>query len=287
MKLSGFCKDSSMGAKLTILVLLIIWGALAAIIPMFFIQGDDALLTSVYLQNIVMFIIPAWVTAFLIWGKPGKSLRLNRVPRLMDLICVAVLLLVAMPMLNRLVEWNEAMHLPEALKSVEQWMRQQEEAATAVTNSLLQVDSLSSFLLVILGVGVLTGMGEEFVFRGALQQIFQGRSRRTHIAIWLSAFLFSAIHLQFFGFFPRLLLGALFGYLLVWCENLWIPIFAHALNNSIVVCSAYWGDTFYPLHKIETIGTLQSGTEWIAWGSAVATLLLLWTFKRCIFGKKD
>ncbi len=276
-----------MGAKLTILVLLIIWGALAAMIPMFFIQGDDALLTSLFLQNIIMFIIPTWVTALLIWGKPIRSLRLNKIPRLMDLFCVAILLLVAMPMLNRLVEWNEAMHLPEVLSGIEQWMRKQEQTATALTDSLLQVDNLSGFLILILGIGVLTGMGEEFVFRGALQQIFQGRNQRIHVAIWLSAFLFSAIHLQFFGFFPRLLLGVLFGYLLAWCNNLWIPIFAHALNNSIVVCSSYWGEKFHLLQKIGTIGTLQSGKEWMAWVSAGATLLLLWTFKRCVFGKKD
>ncbi len=285
MKLSGICKDSSMGAKLTILVLLIIWGMLAMMIPMFFIKGDGALLTSVYLQNIVMFIIPAWVASLLIWGKPGKSMRLNKVPKLLDLGCAAVLLIVAMPMLNRLVEWNEAMHLPEALSGVEQWMRTQETLAASTTEQLLLVDSLQGFLLLVLGIGVLTGMGEEFVFRGILQPILQGRSRQAHVAIWVSAFLFSAIHLQFFGFFPRLLLGALFGYLLAWSGNLWIPIFAHALNNSIVVCSSYWGEKFHLLQRFETMGTLQSGTEWTAWISLVATLLLLWTFKRCVFGE--
>ncbi len=287
MKLSGFCKDSSMGAKLTILVLLIIWGALAVMIPMFFIQGEHVLLTSVYLQNIVMFILPAWVAALLIWGKPATSLRIHKAPKLMELLCAAVLLVVAMPMLNGLVEWNEAMHLPKALSGIEQWMREQEELAATTTESLLQIGSLSQFLLVVLGIGVLTGMGEEFVFRGALQQILQGRSRQAHVAIWVSAFLFSAIHLQFFGFFPRLLLGALFGYLLVWSGNLWIPIFAHALNNSLVVCSIYWGENIPLLQKIESVGTVQSGTEWMAWASLVATLLLMWTFKRCVFGKDN
>ena len=102
--------------------------------------------------------------------------------------------------------------------------------------------------------------GEEMVFRGVLQQVVQGKSRRAHWAIWTCAFLFSAIHLQFYGFFPRLLLGAFFGYLLVWSRNLWLPIFGHFLNNSMVVCIAYVTGNASD-NTLEALGTAQSSTE--------------------------
>ena len=53
--------------------------------------------------------------------------------------------------------------------------------------------------------------------------------------IWTAAILFSAFHLQFYGFFPRMLLGAYFGYLLYWSHSIWLPIFAHFINNAIAV----------------------------------------------------
>lgn len=57
--------------------------------------------------------------------------------------------------------------------------------------------------------------------------------------MWATAFIFSAVHLQFFGFFPRLLMGAFFGYMVLWTGSIWASVFAHALNNSLVVIN-YW-----------------------------------------------
>ena len=60
-----------------------------------------------------------------------------------------------------------------------------------------------------------------------------------HLSIWASAIIFSAIHFQFYGFIPRLLLGALFGYLYYWSGNLLIPMFAHFVNNAFGVIMIY------------------------------------------------
>ncbi len=269
-----------MGAKITILFFLVFWGALATLILMRFINGP---LESIYLQDIMIFILPTWITALLIWGNPIKSLHLNKAPRLIELGGVAFLLLAVMPILNRLIEWNAGLHLPDALSGVEQWMAQQEANAAVATQNLLNVSNIGGLIALVLGVGVLTGMGEEFIFRGALQQIFQDRTRRVHVAIWLSAFIFSVVHIQFFGFFPRMLLGAFFGYLLVWSGNLWIPIFAHALNNSAVICISY----FNKGHWLQSMGTTQSDLDWMAWVSLGALIPLLWIFKNKIVKKRD
>jgi hypothetical protein len=78
----------------------------------------------------------------------------------------------------------------------------------------------------------LPAIGEELLFRGVLQKLIQKMTGSSHWAIWITATLFSALHLQFFGFLPRLLLGALFGYLLEWTGTLWLPILAHFINNA-------------------------------------------------------
>ena len=282
MKLTEYMRGSSTGVKLIVLLVLILCGIFVIAIPMLFIRGEYAPLTGMYLQNIGMFILPAWFAAMLFWGNAGKGLHLNKAPRLIEILCIVVLYFVATPMFNRLVEWNESISLPAAFSSIEAWMRQQEEAAAAVTEQMLQIKSFPHFLAVILGIGVLTGMGEEMIFRGVLQQTVQGESRRAHFAVWSCAFLFSAIHLQFYGFFPRLLLGAFFGYLLVWSHNLWLPIFGHLFNNSMVVCIAYFTGNASD-NELEALGTAQSSTTWLAWVSLAVTVLLLYLFYKKVF----
>lgn len=282
MKLTEYIRYSSVGVKLIVLLILILCGVFVIAIPMLFVRGEYALLTGMYLQNIGMFILPAWFAAMLFWGNAGRGLHLNKAPRLIELLCIVILYFVATPMFNRLVEWNEAIKLPEAFGSIEAWMRQQEAAAATVTEQLMQIHSLPHFLAVVLGIGVLTGMGEEMVFRGILQQVVQGKSRHAHVAVWTCAFLFSAIHLQFYGFFPRLLLGAFFGYLLAWSGNLWLPIFGHLFNNSMVACISYFtGNDSH--NTLEALGTVQSSTAWLAWVSLVATALLLYLFYKKVF----
>ena len=84
---------------------------------------------------------------------------------------------------------------------------------------------------------VAAGITEEFLFRGALQRIIGKWTYNHHIIIWSAAIIFSTFHMQFFGFLPRMLLGAYFGYLLYWTRNIWIPVFAHFVNNAIAVIS--------------------------------------------------
>ena len=131
MKITEYIRHSSVGVKLIVLLILILCGVFVIAIPMLFVQGEYALLTGMYLQNIGMFILPAWFAAMLFWGNAGRGLRLNKAPRLIDLLCIVILYFVATPMFNRLVEWNESINLPEAFASIEAWMRQQEEAAAA------------------------------------------------------------------------------------------------------------------------------------------------------------
>jgi membrane protease YdiL (CAAX protease family) len=89
-------------------------------------------------------------------------------------------------------------------------------------------------------MGILTGMGEELLFRGAVQRKFMDWLGNHHVAIWVAAAIFSAVHMQFYGFIPRMLLAALFGYLYYWSGNLWIPIIAHASNNTITILAMYF-----------------------------------------------
>jgi membrane protease YdiL (CAAX protease family) len=96
------------------------------------------------------------------------------------------------------------------------------------------------FILNLILIAFLPGIGEELVFRGILQKHIGGIFKNPIAAIWISAFIFSAIHFQFEGFFPRIVLGATLGYLYYWTGNLWVPMIAHAFNNGFQIALIYF-----------------------------------------------
>jgi membrane protease YdiL (CAAX protease family) len=137
------------------------------------------------------------------------------------------------------IDWNSKITFPEFLKDFEMWARRTEDLATEITKFLTQFDSPLQFILALFVIAVFAGIGEELVFRGLLQPALHRLTKNIHVAIWLSAILFSTLHLQFFGFVPRVLLGALFGYLYYWSGNLAVPMFAHFVNNALGVVAVY------------------------------------------------
>lgn len=141
--------------------------------------------------------------------------------------------------ISPITEWNMSFEFPEAFKSLEQWLRAKEDTAAEMTKLITNFKSFGGFLFALLVIAVFAGIGEEFVFRGLIQNELYRSSKNIHLAIWVSAILFSAFHMQFFGFLPRLFLGALFGYLYYWSGNLWIPIIGHFFNNAFLLTMFY------------------------------------------------
>ena len=137
------------------------------------------------------------------------------------------------------VEWNSTIELPTWMGAFGEWAKNSEENAGELIKFLTSDLSPLAFIFTFIVVAVLPGIGEELVFRGLIQTEFQRAIKNHHVAIWLSAMIFSAIHLQFFGFLPRMILGAFFGYLYYWSGNLLIPMIGHFLNNGIQMVAIY------------------------------------------------
>lgn len=193
-------------------------------------------------QSVGAFVLPPLVFAYLVSDKISTFLYLNKKP-LFSSVCVAILItLASSPLINVIGEWNANIKLPEFLSWIETWMQQKEEAAAALTEMFVHTNTIWGLLINIIVIAAIPALGEELLFRGAIQRIFLSWTRNYHMAIWISAIIFSAFHMQFFGFVPRMLLGALFGYLLVWSKSLWLPIVAHFTNNAIAVIAYFMYD---------------------------------------------
>jgi len=153
---------------------------------------------------------------------------------------VVAILFFSAPVFEQAIKLNEQMKLPAALSAIENWMKAKEAEQARLTDLLLSETSYVGLFTNLLVVAVIAAIGEEFLFRGCLQRILTRWLKNPHAAIWLTAVIFSAIHLQFYGFLPRMLLGALFGYLLFWGKNIWLPVLAHFINNATATVSAFY-----------------------------------------------
>lgn len=157
----------------------------------------------------------------------------------LSILMTPIIVIAFMGVNSLFIEWNTAFHFPEFLKGFETWAREKEDYATLLTKFMTEFNSVGEFVLAFIVIAMLPAIGEELVFRGLLQSELNKATKNIHVAIWISAILFSAIHMQFFGFVPRLLLGALFGYLYYWSGNIWISILAHFVNNGFAVVAMY------------------------------------------------
>lgn len=187
-----------------------------------------------------MFIIPPFMIAYLLSKHVKKYLQIDQFVKPSKYIQAFLLVLVSLPLINFMGELNSQIHFPDVLKGAEQWMRDSEEQAALVTQKFLRMDNLGDLLVNLILIAVIPALGEELLFRAVIQKQLSKWTGNIHWGIFISAVLFSALHMQFFGFFPRLFLGMLFGYLLVWTGSLWVPILAHLVNNGLAVTASYF-----------------------------------------------
>ena len=155
---------------------------------------------------------------------------------------IAVLLTFFFMLFNSIIiEWNMGIEFPEFLSGFEAWARKTEDDLMAFTNLLSTYDNLGEFMVALLVIGVLPAVGEELIFRGLLQNKIAAIAKNPHLAIWLAAIIFGVFHLQFYGVVPRILLGAVFGYLYYYSGSLLYAILAHFVNNGLAVIIMYIG----------------------------------------------
>ncbi|MCC5939604.1 MAG: CPBP family intramembrane metalloprotease [Lunatimonas sp.] len=151
-----------------------------------------------------------------------------------------VVLVVGFILFNSLfVYLNAHVQFPAFLSELESVLRAKEDELMKLTLFITDFENVQELLMGIFVIGIMAGIGEEYLFRGILQAKMHGYTGNVHLGIWITAAIFSAIHMQFYGFLPRMMLGALFGYLYVFSGSLIYPILAHILNNTFTVFMVY------------------------------------------------
>jgi membrane protease YdiL (CAAX protease family) len=218
------------------------------------------------------FLVTSLLFIYLAETSEGKKYLRGSIPDSSQLWLIVLLILTATPWIAYVYEWNRNLHLPFA-EGLQQSLMMYEEKTEKIINLMLADTTTAGFLGNLFVMALLPAIGEEFLFRGIIQRLFHKWWGNIHVAIWITALLFSIMHFSFSGLAPRLMLGAIFGYLFYFTRNIWLPVIAHFLNNSMALGAAFLekrnlSDTHY-----EDFGYFSS--PWINLLSIILTFIIL------------
>lgn len=225
------------------------------------------------LSGLGLFITPAFFYSYL----TNFDFQFNIITRQSIVLVLAIMLLIT-PFIKMLLEWNMMIPFPK-------WILKFDLNSEVFVDAFLQMSSITDLLYTLLVIAVVPAIGEELLFRGYLQQKFVNRFSNYHIAILITAFLFSAIHFDLQAIVPRFVLGVLLGYLYFWSRNLWLPILAHFINNAQVVIFSF---SKFKIKIIEDLTLSNKSVDPIMGLFSVASvLLLLYILHQTITYKQD
>ncbi|BAX79939.1 CPBP family intramembrane glutamic endopeptidase [Labilibaculum antarcticum] len=251
------------------------------------INGDSVNLSVLKFYQVIystgMFIIPPFIIAYFVHNKILSYLFLDKKSSASQYIFAILIIVVALPAINLLADINSHLQLPEFLSGVEEWMRNSEDQAEIITKKFLVMETPFDLLVNLILIAVIPALGEELLFRGVIQRIFSNMTKNVHWGIIITAFLFAALHMQFFGLLPRMAMGILFGYLLVWTKSLWVPILAHLINNGMAVCMSYFIYKGKLPEDIENFG----GDNTSVWISGFISMILLSILLFSLYGSRE
>ena len=185
-------------------------------------------------SQLFTFVFPPIAYAFLVKENPVNALGLKKSKTLWILIGIAMIFAI-MPFNSVIAEWNANLTLPESMSKIESLMKQMQEAATEIIEKFVSVDTIGGLVLNLFMIAGLAALGEELLFRSIIQTSLIKICKNAHIGILIASAIFSFIHFEFYGFFPRLILGMLLGYMFYFSGSIWISMLMHFLNNGTVV----------------------------------------------------
>ena len=267
----------SVGVRIFLFLVILLISTLIgiALSAVFVFAGDTGIKIGQGITSFFMFVVPPIVYYFITRKeKPMQALGFQKVksPWWFYILIGVALMFVSLPVTNQLTAWNEGMSLGKNLTWLEDWIKSLEETAKVTTEKMLNVNTIGGLLLNLVVVALIPAVGEEMTFRGVLQQALTRKMKNPHVAIILSAAIFSFIHFQFYGFLPRMFLGILLGYMFYITGSLWTSMLMHFLNNGTAVVLYYLNNKGVIDIDVEHFGAMNG---WMVALSAVVTVTLI------------
>jgi membrane protease YdiL (CAAX protease family) len=224
-------------------------------------------------SSIGMFLIPACLFSFIQTGSWTGYIKTKNTAYSFNWILSVIAVLAALPILAYVLEWNQGLHFG----ILDAWVRDAELKAEIMTKAFLNTTSYAGLSFNMLVIALSAAICEEFFFRGIIQNLLKDWFKNIHVAVFVGAFIFSLFHAQMLGFFPRLLIGMLLGYLYLWSGSIWMGVLAHFVNNGLQVFLYFLQQK--GLAQIDTDKADNFGIYITLVSTLIAVIALWWMYK--------
>lgn len=216
---------------------------------------------GVGLSNLLMFAVSALVFCWVIAkAKAIDYFKLDKGFQLSWAVICLCFLLVSYPMIAYSISFLSDLDVPS-------WASSMDEQSIETLMAVLQMDSFGDLLINLIIIALIPAIGEELLFRGVIQKELIKSMQNPHVAIFVTAFIFSAIHLQIEGFPPKFILGIILGYTYYYTQNMIYPMLLHFFNNGSQLIALYLSG-----ESVTDLDTMQSPD--IHWSLAILSFAL-------------
>lgn len=146
-----------------------------------------------------------------------------------------LLLLCAIPFNSFLINWGHLLF--GSFES--EFFKKAAELNEQIFTVMLTMNNFSDLLIMLFITGLIPALGEEFLFRGVLLNLFKRWTGNSHIAIIISSVLFGLMHFQISNLIALIFMGMILGYTVHYTKTIWTGVVLHFINNSLVVIITY------------------------------------------------
>ena len=270
---------------LSFVVMFLLMGIMQTIVNSIGLDRRCYILTFSLVQGLFVCIFPTILTWMMTSLRPWHMMGMDRSLSLKSLGWMLALYVIAYPAMAQIIYYNADISFPDSMKGLEQTLRDWENAGADATAAIMSTTTVGGLIVNVLIVGLFTGLAEEMFFRAGIQRMMMTSCISPTVAIWSAAAIFSFVHFQFFGFVPRLLLGAMFGYVYWRTRSIWAPALLHGINNSIVVVTEWLNRRNGTSFDFEQYITHTSGIPWWFIFSTLLTILfIIYSNRRILHG---
>lgn len=215
------------------------------------------------IQFIGLFVIPVFLCARLFSTNTPQYLGFKMPANAGYLLAGVAVMIVSLPLITLLGELNARVTLPA-------WFGKAEKDAGRAIEALLSRHTIKDLLINIVCIAALAAVGEELLFRGIGQRLLIKMFKSPMAGIVVSAILFSALHMQFYGFLPRFTLGVFLGIMYWYSGSLWVAIIAHFVYDALMLILVYLkpeminDDTGVSLNALAMAGAVSAALVFLA-----------------------
>ena len=254
-------KNATLGTKLLTFALLLIFGLLfSSVLGVLVAMTNGGSIFDLknlqiiqVLNQVIGFLMPPVVYAMLVQEKPWDYLGIKKLQTWSLLGIVAMFTVI--PFLGTVNDWNNGIVFPESMRAIEEQLRSIQTKSDEIVKIFISQGTLFSSLLI---VAALAAVSEELLFRSVIQKALIKLFRNAHVAIIVTAFLFSAFHMDFFGFFPRFILGLMLGYMFWMSGSIFPSMLMHFVNNATIVMLYYLNTRGFIDVDVESFGSTDN-----------------------------